>query len=167
MPKTPAEANIKLVMLTTKPADWRKPKIAELNAGIDISTKILKSDYKFGPTASDTINEAALSAAGNSKDFGASNFDASITPWRYHDGTGKVALTEDAVYQALKVKGTEVYMYERRGAHHTQAFAAGDIVTGAWLTTDNPTPVNDLSGYLKSTIALGHRDFVLDVAVTA
>ena len=56
MPKTIAEERIKVVALTTKPANIYAPKIAELAAGKDLSCKILFSDFRLSPTASDTVN---------------------------------------------------------------------------------------------------------------
>lgn len=166
MPKTIADARIKTTILTKKPTNWKAPTAAELNAGIHISSSILKSDYKFAATASDTIDEAPLSAAGNAKTLGAGNFEASFTVFRYIDpATGKADLTEDAVYQAMTPKGTELYVYERTGALHEKNWAAGDVFTAAIVETDNPQKPSDLGGYIKSVIPLGVQDFVIDAAV--
>ena len=65
MPKVLADGRIKLVALTTAPVDPAAPTVSELDAGIDISCKVMHSDYSLGPTDSDTMDEKELCALGN------------------------------------------------------------------------------------------------------
>lgn len=136
-----------------------------MNAGIDVSTQLLKSDYKFGPTGSDTVDDAPLTAAGNATTFGAGNFDAGVTVFRYLDSTGKAVLLEDVAYQTFKTKGTELYCYERRGPLYEDQWAAADVFNAAIVVTDHPQPPADMGGYMKATIPLGVQDFVVDGVV--
>lgn len=167
MPKTLADARTRLAILTTKPASLTTITTAELNAGIDASCKILKSDYRLSPTASDTVPDTELCSEGNAVTFGASNYEGSVTPFWYLDPTGKSEVAEDVVYQALKEKGTHLWFVEREGPRYDEDWAAGDDIEVYEVITDNPQKPSDRAGYIKRVVPLGVQRAELDATVAA
>lgn len=167
MPKTLADARTRLTILTTRPANLRSITLTELAAGIDASCKILKSDYRLSPTASDTVPDTELCSEGNAVTFGASNYEGTVTAFWYLDEDGKSDPTEDVVYQALKAKGTELWFVEREGPRYEQDHAAGDVYEAYEVVTDNPMKPSDRGGFIKRTTPLGVQRAVLDGVVAA
>lgn len=165
MPKTLADARTRLAVLTTKPVSLTAPTAAELNAGIDASCRILKSDYRLSPTSSDTVADTELCTDGNAVTFGSSNYEGSVTPFWYLDAAGKSAVAEDMVYQALKTKGTALWFVEREGPKYSVAFAAGDVVEIYTVITDHPQKPSDRAGYIKRVVPLGVQSANLNVVV--
>ncbi len=154
MPKTIAEERIKLVCLTTKPADVSKPTTSELAAGVDLSMKVLFSDFRLSPVASDTLNEPALGEGGNSSVAGKANYEGNLSVFRFLDDDGVPIAGEDDGWDLLKVKGSDLHFYKRIGPKHTEPFAAGQDVEYYHAQTDNPQDPQDLAGYIKKTIPL-------------
>ena len=150
MPRSLADGHTKFTILTEKPADPKKPTVTELAAGIDASCRILQSDFVWSATDSDTVDEKALCVTGNAQSLGASNWEGNITPFRYFDGTGKADATEDAVFAAIKDKGTELWCYARETSKlSTDPWAADDeIFLGGNVTTDTPKKPES-TGYIK------------------
>lgn len=167
MPKTLADARTRLAILTIKPANLAAPTVAELDAGINASCKILKSDYRLSPTSSDTVPDTELCSEGNAVTFGASNYEGSVTPFWYLDATGKSDIAEDVVYQALKEKGAHLWFVEREGPRYEQAWAAADAVEVYEVITDNPQKPSDRSGYVKRVVPLGVQRAELSAVVAA
>lgn len=167
MPKSLADGRVKVVALTTKPANPYAPTVQELTSGVDISCRILSSDYALGPTTSDRIAEKELCKEGNANAIGASNYAGSVTPFRYFDNATKQAdEAEDNVYQMLKAKGTTLFLYERQSAKKsTEAFAVGDEVDGYEVVTDNPQKPSDMGGYIKRVVPLEVQDAWLNGVV--
>ena len=150
MPRSLADGHTKFTILTTKPADPKAPTVTELEAGIDASCRILQSDFTWSAADSDTVDEKALCVTGNAQSLGASNWEGAITPFRYFDPTGKADATEDAVFAAIKVKGTTLWCYARETSKlATDAWAADDeIYLGGEVTTDTPKKPES-TGYIK------------------
>ena len=167
MPKTLADARTRLAILTTKPVNPKAPTVTELNAGIDASCRLLKSDYRLSPTASDTVPDTELCSEGNAVTFGASNYEGSVTPFWYLDEDGKSDTTEDTVYQALKEKGTELWFVEREGPRYDEPWATGDEVEVYNVITDNPQKPSDRAGYIKRVVPLGVQTAELSAVVAA
>lgn len=155
MPKTLADARTRLAILTTKPDDLGAISVADLDDGIDASCRILKSDYRLSPAASDTVPDTELCSEGNAVTFGASNYEGSVTPFWYLDEDGKSDVAEDEVYQALKEKGTELWFVEREGPRYDEPWAAGDTYEVYEVVTDNPQKPSDRAGYIKRVVPLG------------
>lgn len=155
MPRSLAQAHTKVAVLTVQPSNPNAPTTTELNAGIQAASKILDSDFTFSPTDSDKVAEKALSEANNANALGASNFQAGMTIFRgFNAGTGNPDPTEDALFTATKVKGTNLWIYVRKtGKLETAAWASGDEITGAWCITDTPQEP-DNTGYIKKRIPL-------------
>jgi hypothetical protein len=151
--KVAADGKKKFTLLLTKPAG-AVPTAAELNAGRDISCAVLDSDANWTNTASDRFNEKAACQVGNSQALGAANYDTALTFLREYlvgggiDGTGL-----DAGYQAVKTRGTTVWIYLRETDKlSTQPWAAGDeIHLGGEVVSDAPARVNN-DGNIKRRI---------------
>ncbi|WP_309080276.1 hypothetical protein [Zhihengliuella sp.] len=155
MPKTLADGKTKFTLLTTKPADPAAPTETELNAGIDASHKVLKSDFAWTNTASEVISEPALDDEGNTSAPGASNYDLGATFWRYFLETGAADTAgDDAAFQAVKEKGTQLWGYARETSKDSgEPWAATDeIYLGGEIMTDSATKV-DATGYVKRRVA--------------
>src|SRR5689334_4584386 len=114
MPKSLADGHIKFTILTVAPANPAAPTAVELAAGIDASCRILSSDFTWSAADSDKVAEKALCDLNNVNAFASSNFSTGITIWRYWNAsTGIADPTEDALWTALKAKGTTVWGYAR------------------------------------------------------
>jgi len=167
MPKTLADARTRLVALTTAPANPAAPTVTELEAGIDLSCRILKSDYRLSPVASDTVADTELCAEGNAVTYGASNYEGSLTPFRYLTDDGKADATNDVAWETLKEKGTELWLYEREGPRYDAPWTAADEVDGFNVITDNPQRPSDRSGFIKRVVPLGVQRAWLNATVAA
>ena len=156
MPKTLADQKIRLTFLTTRPVDPTAPTVTELDAGVDLSCSIMKSDYQLGATGDQTISEAALCEPGAGNDMGATDYAASVTVFRMLDDEGKADLEEDTGFQALKVKGTKGWLVEREGPRYDVDWADGQEVETYEVTTGSVQKPSDRSaGYIKRTIPMG------------
>lgn len=167
MPKTLADGRIKLVALAVDPANPGAITVTEANAGTDLSCRILKSDYRLSPVASDTIADAELCSEGNATAFGASNYEGTVTPFRYLDEDGKTEVANDVAWELLKEKGTHLYFIEREGPHYTEPFAAGDEIEVYEIITDNPQKPSDRAGFIKRVVPLGVQRAWLNKLVVA
>lgn len=167
MPKTLADGRIKLTALTTKPANPSLPTATELNAGKQLATRILKSDFRLSATASDTVPDQDLAQEGNATTFGASNYEGSVTPFRYLDEDGAADPTNDVAYDLLSEKGTELWLYKRVGPKESVPWAADDAAEHFFVVTDNPQDPSDLTGYIKKVVPLGVQSADLHVTVAA
>lgn len=154
MPKTIADERIKLVALTTKPASLSAVEVGEANAGVDLSCRIMMSDFRLSPTASDTVNEPALCEGGNSAAPGKSNYEGSLTPFRFLDVAGAADTANDVAYAALKEKGTELWLIKRVGPKYDEPFAVGDDIEVYHVFTDNPQDPSEFTGYIKKVVPL-------------
>lgn len=151
-----ADGRTRFVALTTEPANPAAPTITELAAGIDLSCKVLQDNFLFGATDSDKVAEKALCDTANSNALGASNYQAGFTIWRQFDETsGGFDATEDAGFEAVKEKGTTLWLYARQtDKEAVEAFVAADeIYLGAEVVTDEPQRV-DGGGFIKYRIPL-------------
>ena len=135
-----ADGKVKFTILTTAPANPSAPTETELNAGIDLSCKVLASDFEFGPTDSETIDEGALCDEGSAASYGKSNASAAFTLWRYYLEGGGIDATEDAGFEAVKVKGATLWGYKRMTDKPAMDpwEAADEITFGAEFTNDTP-----------------------------
>lgn len=168
--KSLADGHTKLAILATAPANPSTGiTLAELTAALDASCRIAKNGYALGPTASETFADPALCEEVNSNTWGASNFESTIPVFRYFDDTdGVVDVDGDEVYQALKEKGTEVWLVERESLKKsTDPWAAGDVVNVYRALLDHPRKASDRTGYIKNQIAPAIQEGHLDVPVVA
>lgn len=152
-----ADGHIKFIILTTAPANPAAPTVAELAAGIDASCNIAAGDFLWSATDSDKVADKALCVLNNANSLGPSNYQGGVTPFRYFDDvTQNPDVTADAVFGALKVKGTELWGYARQTAKlSTDDIAADDeIFLGARFLTDEPQKPSDLGGFTKFRVPL-------------
>jgi hypothetical protein len=155
MPKTLADARMKVTALTELPADPEAPTTTELTAGNDIQCNVLKSDFRLSATASDTVDDSELCADSNAVVYGASNYEGSMSPFRYYDENGDVDPVEDFAWDLVKTKGTHLYLAVREGKRHDEPWAEGDEVEVWHCLTDEPQRPTDLTGYIKKVVPLG------------
>lgn len=152
--KTLADGHKRVAILAARPSDPAAPTVTELEAGIDASCRLLKSDYRISAAASDTIADAELCSTTNAAAFGAGNYEATFTSFRYFDQSkpGQFDAEGDVVFQALKEKGATVYIAEREtGKDYKAPWEAGDEVNVYELLLDNPTKPSEMGGYIKRT----------------
>lgn len=155
MPKTLAEGRTAVYMLTQKPANPAAITAAEIKAGKNITCQILKSGYKLGAVASDTVNEPALCSTGNATAFGAANYEAELTLFDYRTAEGKTDAEEGSALNAMKTRGTTLWLVEREGPLESTEVATGDVVDVYEVVTDAPQKPQERSGYIKRTIPMG------------
>lgn len=166
--KVAADGRKKFTLLTTAPAA-RIPTAAELNAGQDISCAVLDSDANFTNTASDRFNEKAACQMGNSQALGAANYDTALTFLReYLDAGGADTVGEDLGYQAVKTRGTTVWIYLREtDKASTEAWEIGDeIHLGGEVVSDAPMRVNN-DGNIKRRIEFLPQNMITETPVAA
>lgn len=149
MPRVLADGKVKFTILTTAPVDPAAPTATELNAGIDLSCKVLASDFEFGPTDSETIDEGALCDEGAATAYGRSNYTAAFTLWRYFLEAGGADPAEDVGFEAVKEKGATLWGYKRANDKKATEpwVAAEEIVFGGEFTNDNLQ--SQAGGWLK------------------
>lgn len=160
MPLTLADGRHKVAVLTTKPADLSAITVTELTAGINAAPKINKPDYRLSPTASDTVPDQPLSQEGNATTFGNSNFEGSITVLRFLDDQGQPEVAEDELWDAMKEKGTRLWIVDREGPKEGTAWTTGDEYEVFEIITDLPQKPTDMVGYIKRPIPLGVQNYV-------
>lgn len=154
MPKSLADGRMKVIMLTTAPADFTSVTSTELTAGKDVSSAILSNGFNLGPEASDTVDEKSLADEGNVKVMTASNYSGSITAFRYFDASGAADPAADALFQALKVKGVPIWFVKRfTSKMSTEAMAAADEIQVFEVRPDNAQDA-EATGYIKKIVPL-------------
>lgn len=155
MPRSLADGHEKIAVLTTKPANPAAPTVAELNDGIDAACAILASGWTFGPTDSESFSEPAVCEEVTAESYGRSNGQFSATVFRHFATAtpGQADPVADALFTALKLKGTTVWVYARETAKKsTDPWAADDEIRyGAEVLTDRPQKA-DAGGYIKRVI---------------
>lgn len=162
-----SDGHIKIAILSSAPANPLLPTTTELNAGIDGSTLVLASDFTFGATDSDKVQEKSLADVNNVNALGASNLQAGMTIFReFTTSTGAPDVTGDALFTATKAKGTTLYIYVREtGKLATAAWASADEIRGMQVLTDEPQELATQGGYIKKRIAMEPQTYYGLVAV--
>ncbi len=160
-----ADENVKFTVLLEAPANPELPTAVELNAGEDLSFRTLFDDFQWGAAASEKIGERLLGEGSASQKPGAGNYNLGFTILRqFAVGGGGFDATQDAVFEAIKVKGTTFWGYVRRmDKKASTVWATGDeIACGGEVTSDTPeTPDNGGSiKYRISPSATRMADFV-------
>lgn len=153
MPRVLADGRTKFTILTSAPLDPAAPTAAELNAGIDLSTKVLTEGFQWTPADSEKVNEGALADTTNANALGRTNFNAAFTLWRYYLAGGGIDPTADAGFSAVKTRGATLYGYVRKSDKLASApWANGDeIQLGAEFINDTPQDPGS-GGWLKYAI---------------
>lgn len=156
MPKTIADERIKLTALLVAPVSTSAIKVTELvvAGNIELSNKILMSDFKLGPSGSESVQEPALSEAGNSSIPGKTNYEGSLTVFRFLDAAGKAVTAEDTAFNLMKAKGSELFLVKRIGPKWDAVWAIGQEYEYYHCLTDLPQDPSEFAGYIKKTIPL-------------
>ena len=166
--KSLADGKITLWGLTTEPANLKNLKATDLASATKLSCSIMKSDYALGPTGSSTVNEVEMCVLGEGNAFGPSAASGSLTVFWYLNEDGTMTAADNAVWDLLKAKGTELILVEREGVVESTAAAAKQLVSIYRVTTDSPQPPSDrFSGYSKRTIPLAVQIVALNVELAA
>lgn len=167
--KTLADGKKKITLLTIAPANEESPTATELNAGEEISCNVLDSDFNWTNTDSATFDEKPACAKGQVLALGASNYDLAATFIReYLEAGGPDIAGLDAGYQAVKTKGSVVWIYVRETEKDSdELWAAGDeIYLGGRVQSDAPARVNN-DGNIKRRIKFLPQRMFEDTAVAA
>lgn len=157
MPRSLAAGKTKVTVLDTAPANPDAPTALELNAGEQASPRILDSDFSFGATDSEKVNEKALSEDNNANAIGAGNYTAGMSIFRLFDAiTGAPDTVSETLWALLSAKGTTLWIYAREtGKPSDDAWATGDeIYLGAEVVTDTPQPPSDRGGFIKRRVPM-------------
>ena len=163
---TLADKNITMWLLPSGVEDIDAPKVSEISAGSNISQKVFKQDTYLRPTASEAVSEPLLSGD-PAQGYGQDNFEGQLNVGRFYDTDGKPDATLDTLWTAAKAKGTPLTIAMRYGAHWNTAPVSGQEVSVYEVTTDNPQPPQDLSGFIKRIIPLAVMKASLDVALAS
>lgn len=151
-----ADGKLKFTLLTAAPADTANPTVTELNGGIDASPFVLTSDFNWTNAESATFDEKPLSQKGQAQTLGMSMYTLAATVFREYDPAGGASATDDAVFQAVKVKGTTLWGYARESDKDaTEPWAAADeCYLGGEVQTDAPTRVGNEGSIKRRVIFL-------------
>lgn len=165
MPKTLADARTKLTALTGAPANLAAVTAVVANGGTDLQCRINAADYRLSATGSDTVADSELCADGNAVTFGRSNYEGSVTPFRYLTAAGAADGANDIAWDLLQDKGTTLWLLEREGPLHDTPWAAGDVYELYEVITDNPQKPTDRAGFIKRIVPLGVQRRVIGTIV--
>ena len=124
IPSTPADGNIRTVIVTTV-ADPYAPTIAELDAGVDVSCYLTPGGFALS-TDQGTITDERECSTQSFGQPGRKTYGLSIT------GIDNTNSTNEAEYNDLVdalPEGAQRYAYRRRGLPYEDAFAADQQVT--------------------------------------
>jgi hypothetical protein len=135
--KVPASGNIRVwFALPNAFANYESPTVAEVNACLDISDSISWNDFSFALSASNTIDDPAITAIGKVSDRGAAQFGGGISfyyPGAFGDSSNKYSVTYDALDQTR----TAGYIVMRvDGQQPLAPAAAGNMVQVFKIMTD-------------------------------
>jgi hypothetical protein len=159
MPKTLADGRLALIAFTTKPTgDLEALTATVINAARaagDLSCRVLKSDYRLSATGSDTVADTELCSTGNAVTYGASNYEGTVTPFRYLTPAGLADAANDIAWDLLKEKGTTLWLLEREGPEYNAEFAVGQEYDLYEVVTDEPQKPGDRTGFIKRVVPLG------------
>lgn len=172
MARSLANGHLRFAILTTAPANPEAPTATELEAGI-VDQEQFSKNLTWSAQASDTVDDPSLADASKSPVPTDANYDGQVTVFRDF-GTGA---TQDTAFQALKVKGTELWCYARLSDKlATEAFTASDeLYLGGHVITDTPQFSSgnggggggSEDGYIKATVPLLFREGYDNITISA
>lgn len=171
-PRTFAEQNRKIVVLTSPPTEKIGAlTVATLEAGIDASCRVTQENTRLAATASEKINQPAVCEPSSASVSGRSNYEATMGVFRYFDpaNPGQADAEGDILFQAAKVKGSPLTVVERLSGKDWDApWEAGDEYSVFQTTTDNwQQQANPHDGYIWATIPLDVQNAELNGVVAA
>lgn len=144
----------KVAVLTTKPANPAAPTATELNAGINASPFIPSSMWNWTVGDPTTEDDTPLSSEADQEVPVADTYDLSFGVYRGFAAAGGFDATEDALFQAVKERGTTLWIYARKTDKlESETWEAADeIYLGGEVTTSSPKDVE--GGYIKAEVPL-------------
>ncbi|MFI8778224.1 hypothetical protein ACIGH6_14225 [Brachybacterium paraconglomeratum] len=164
MPKSKAEGREKWILLSAPPADPTAVTLTEATAGIDASCALSSADSRISAAASATFSDPAICDEIAVTEFGQSNYEGNIAPFRFwsDDGTSEVGSegqVRDEVFQAVKEKDTELYILLRDTSKLSRdALEVGDEYELYQVVTDTPQRPSSREGYQKRIVPLAIRN---------
>lgn len=166
MPRALAAGKKKIAIMASKPTAANDAAMEALAASvftgsgvIDAACRIAQDGYKLGAKEDKTVTDSAVCEAVESEVPTFSQYEGSVTVFRYFDETGKAETgvageIGDAVFQAMKKRGTTLWIAQRETSKKsTDAWGAGDEYDLYEVITGTPQQV-DGDGYIKRTITL-------------
>lgn len=134
-----ADKKRKFTILTEKPVDEANPTAAELNAGIEACLKVAEEGFVHSAADSTTVEFKAV-CGDREQVFTDSNFTLTMSVVREYLAAGGVDPTGDALFAALKERGTTFWSYGRlTDKPALDPWEAGDeFYLGSKNTTDHP-----------------------------
>jgi hypothetical protein len=170
MPKTLADARIRLTALVVAPTAPKAMKVADLNAtgAVELMCRINKSDYKLGATGNSSVAEQEACKKGEGNAPGPATYEGSLTPFWYLDSAGKLIELDNEAWALLKEEGATVYLFEREGPEASTPWAEGDTYEYYEVILGTAQPPSDrFAGYIKRTVPLFVQDHQSGVVAAA
>ena len=135
--KVPASGNIRVWWGTTSAfADYANPTAAEINACLDISDAVSWNDFDFNLSASNQLEDPAITSIGKIVDRGYTNWGGTISMY-YPQSFDDASNIYSQVYDALDAPRTTGYIVMRIDGEEASAdAAAGDFVHVMRVMTD-------------------------------
>lgn len=152
--KTLADGRTRWILLTTKPTDPNAVTLTEALAGLNVSCDVAKSGSRISATGSDSVSDPPLCSSTNAQAFGASNYEGSIAPFWYLDADGLYDSSDNAAMEAVKAKGTTLWLLEIEGPVATAETVAGEQYELFEVLTDNPQKPTETNTYVKRNVPL-------------
>ena len=154
-------------ILTTKPSNIGAPTTTELNAGFYASPFIPKSSWTWAASDPNTVTDTDIEKTFDQEVPTTDQYDLKLGIYRdFLAGGGfDTAGANELCFQALKVKGTTVYIYVRKTDKlSTAAWASTDeIYLGGAVMTGTPKALSE--GNIKYEIPLFPVDIRAFIAV--
>lgn len=150
----------KLSIMSSLPAVPESATLVEFQAGIDAGCRIVQSDFALGASDDNTVNEPALCDVVSADVPTTAKYDGSVSVFRYFNPvTGKAETgtggdVGDAVFQAMKLQGTTLFIARRDSMKlSTDPWEDGDEYELFEVITGTPQEGGQ-EGYLKKTVKL-------------
>ena len=116
--KVPSSGNIRVWWaIPSAFSDYKNPTAAEINASVDVSDAVSWNDFDFNLSASNQLDDPAITTLGKIADRGYTNWGGSISfyyPKSFDDANSTYSLTYDlldaprtAGYIVMRIDGTE------------------------------------------------------------
>lgn len=162
MPRSLAAGRTKLAVFATKPTGnlaALAPTVFTGTGVIDASCRVSREGFNLGATDSDSFSDPALCEEVAAETPGPSKYEGNLPVFRYFDAEGKAETGTggeigDALFQALKEKGTTLWIARRDTSRKSQeAWAAGDEYEIYEVITDEPKEAPQ-DGYIKRSVKL-------------
>lgn len=153
LPRTLADQNRKLAVITDPVEDIGNIPADVLNDAIEASCRATQENTRFAPSGSETFQDNAVCEDSGSSTLGASAWEATMGAFRFfdEDEPGQADPEGDQLYQALKKKGTTVTVVERHvNKRWREPWAAGDEYRAFRVEADDWVPASEQhTGYIK------------------